>query len=66
MVFNNIYICGVSAKLIGLSEFIGEQLNVNVSLLNPLEKFQDLSNIDNPYQYGVALGLALRGVEQHN
>ncbi len=63
--FNNFYICGGSAQLIGLSELIGEQLNVNVSLLNPLEKFQDYSKIENPYQYGVALGLALRGVENN-
>lgn len=63
--FNNFYLCGGSAPLAGLSEFIAEQLKVKVSLLNPLGKFPECSDIENPYKYGISFGLALRGVENN-
>ena len=61
--FNTFYLSGGSAEMLGVKEFIASNLNVNVELLQPLNKIKikkfDKENIT---QYSVALGLALRGL----
>ena len=64
--FNKIYLTGGSANLPGLKDFMSSELNTDVTLLDPFEKIQlqDSSLMDNPYQYSVSVGCALRGLEQ--
>ena len=60
--FNKIYLTGGSANLIGIKDFISTNLNSEVELLDPFEKITLNENLDNPYQYSVAVGCALRGL----
>ncbi len=61
--FNNFYITGGSAEILGINEFIASALNVNVVTFNPFQKISNDTQIDNPNQYTTALGLALRGLD---
>ena len=62
--FNKIYLSGGSANLIGLKDLMSTELNSEVALLDPFEKIKlDASiEIDNPYEYSVSVGCALRGL----
>jgi len=62
--FNKLYLTGGSANLIGLKDFISTNLNTTVELLDPFEKITLNEKLDNPYQYSVAVGCALRGLEE--
>ena len=62
--FNKIYLTGGSANLIGLKDFISTNLNSDVELLDPFEKLSLKDSMDNPYQYSIAVGSALRGLEK--
>ena len=48
----------------GLDEFITNNLNVKVELLDPFKKINNSNKVDNPFEFSVALGLALRGLEK--
>ena len=63
--FSTIYITGGSAKLFGLKDYIANELNSKVELLDPFENIsiKDGLNFANPYQYSVSVGLALRGLK---
>ena len=51
--------------MVGIKEFIASNLNVNVELLQPLNKIKIKKfNKENITQYSVALGLALRGLDK--
>ena len=60
--FNKFYICGGSAYVPGLVEFIAENLNIDIEFLNPFEGNSEFSDIQNPAQYAVAFGCAIRGL----
>ena len=62
--FNKIYLTGGSSSLLGLKEFISTNLNSNVELLDPFENITLSEPVDNPYQYSVAVGCALRGLKK--
>ncbi|NOZ07925.1 MAG: type IV pilus assembly protein PilM [FCB group bacterium] len=62
--FNKIYLSGGSAPLPGLQDFISENLNIKVELLNPFKKIENVAEMDNPAQYAIAFGCALRGLEK--
>ncbi len=63
--FNTIYLTGGSAKLIGLKDHMETELSSKVELLDPFEKIalENTADLDNPYQYSVSVGLALRGLK---
>ena len=61
--FNNFYISGGSSTTIGLDDFIANSLNVKVEHLDPFKKITNNSKIENPSQFAIAIGLALRGLE---
>ena len=60
--FNQFYLSGGCSKMIGLDSFIAEALNVKVDILNPLNKIDYDKTIDNPGEFSVVIGLALRGL----
>jgi len=60
--FNKFYISGGSAYVPGLIELIAENLNIEIELLNPFDGSPGFENIENPAQYTVAFGCALRGL----
>ena len=62
--FNKIYLTGGGANLIGLKDFISTNLNSEVELLDPFEKLTLKDSLKNPYQYSVAVGCALRGLDK--
>ena len=62
--FNKIYITGGSANLAGIKDFISTNLNSEVELLDPFEKITLHDSTQNPYQYSIAVGCALRGLEK--
>tara|TARA_Y100000996_G_scaffold72800_1_gene49017 strand:+ start:695 stop:1774 length:1080 start_codon:yes stop_codon:yes gene_type:complete len=62
--FNTFYITGGSALLPGLNEFIASNLNVKVELLDPFKKINNSNKVNNPFEFSIALGLALRGMEK--
>ena len=62
--FNKLYLTGGSANLIDLKDFISTNLDTTVELLDPFEKITLNDKLDNPYQYSVAVGCALRGLEK--
>ena len=62
--FNKIYLTGGSANLLGLKDFISTNLNSDVELLDPFEKITLKESLDNPYEYSVAVGCALRGLKK--
>jgi len=62
--FNTFYISGGSSLLPGLNQFIADNLNVKVELLDPFKKIKNSKKLKNPPEFSVALGLALRGLEK--
>ena len=62
--FNKIYLTGGSASLLGLKDFISTNLNSDVELLDPFEKITLKESLDNPYEYSIAVGCALRGLNK--
>ena len=60
--FNKIYVTGGSANLVGVKDFISTNLNSEVELLDPFEKIALKDSTENPYQYSIAVGCALRGL----
>ena len=62
--FNTFYLTGGGALLPGLDEFIASNLNVKVELLDPFKKINNSTKVSNPFEYSIALGLALRGLEK--
>ena len=62
--FNKIYITGGSANLVGIKDFISSNLNSEVELLDPFEKIALNGSTNNPYQYSIAVGCALRGLTE--
>ena len=62
--FNKFLLSGGSALLPGLKEFIAENLNVEVDIFNPFQNISSDIEIENPPQYAIAIGLALRGMEE--
>lgn len=60
-----IYLTGGSSKLTGLSNDIEEKLNIPVEVVNPFKNilFKDDFADNRSYLFGVAVGLALRGLE---
>ena len=62
--FNHFYLCGGSASVKGLPEYLAEQLNVKVDIFDTFKKIEGADSIDNPSQYTVAVGCAMRGLEK--
>ena len=62
--FNTFYLTGGSALLPGLDEFIASNLNVKVELLDPFLKINNSNKTNNPFEFSIALGLALRGLDK--
>ncbi|MBC8213514.1 MAG: type IV pilus assembly protein PilM [Candidatus Marinimicrobia bacterium] len=62
--FNRFFLTGGSAVLPGLQAMLSEYLNMTVEILNPCEKIDHKLNIENPTQYTVAVGAAIRGLEK--
>ncbi len=62
--FSTFYLSGGSSLLPGIENFIAENLNVKVELLDPFKKIQNEHTVTNPLQFSLALGLALRGLEK--
>ena len=62
--FNTFYLLGGSCLLPGLDQFIADNLNVKVELLDPFKKIKNSKKLKNPNEFSVALGLALRGLEK--
>ena len=62
--FNKFYLTGGSADLVGLKEFIGEHLNVQIEILNPFVNLENAKEIENPTQYSIAVGCAVRSLEK--
>lgn len=60
--FNKMYLMGGSASFKGMLEYIGENLNVEMELLNPLAGMTFDEKLENPAQYAIAVGLGLRGL----
>lgn len=61
--FVKLYLAGGGANTPELSRMIRSKLNLEVDLFNPFEAIKTPNDLDvsNPYQYAVAIGLALRG-----
>ena len=62
--FNSFFLTGGCANLPGLSDFIASNLNVTIKDFNAFNNIKADSSIDNPNQFALALGLALRGFEK--
>tara|TARA_B100000131_G_scaffold321594_1_gene372738 strand:- start:215 stop:1255 length:1041 start_codon:yes stop_codon:yes gene_type:complete len=60
--FNQFYLSGGCSKMIGLDNFIADSLNVKVEVINPLSKIEYDKTLDNPGEFSIAIGLALRGL----
>ena len=61
--FQKIYLTGGCAGTPGLCDFIQSNLNIDVEIFNPFATLDGTDGLDisNPGQYGVAVGLAIRG-----
>ena len=46
-----------------LNKFIEQNLNVSVETFDPLINIKNENKINNPSQFSIAIGLALRGVD---
>lgn len=60
--FNQFYLSGGCSKMVGLDSFIADSLNVKVEFLNPMNKIEYDKTLDNPSEFSVVVGLALRGL----
>ena len=61
--FNTFYLSGGCANIPGIKDFIMSNLNVKIENFDIFENIKTDINIENPEQYSIALGLALRGLE---
>jgi type IV pilus assembly protein PilM len=61
--FKKFYLSGGSANLIGLKEMIHENLNVEIEIIDPFTNMENNEDNENPAQYVIATGLAIRGLE---
>lgn len=59
--FNNFYLCGGSANLPGLKDFIGTTLKIELKMLDPFEDMTQTQPVENPEAFVVAAGMAIRG-----
>ncbi len=61
--FQKIFVTGGWANTNGFADFLQEKLKIDTELFNPFEALESggESDVENPFQYAVALGLALRG-----
>ena len=59
--FNNFYLCGGSANLPGLKDFIAETLKIELNMLDPFEDMAQGESVENPQAFVVAAGMAIRG-----
>ena len=62
--FNTFYLTGGCANVPGLKDFIMENLNVKIEDFNMFRNIENNNKIENPEQYALVLGLALRGIQQ--
>ena len=62
--FNKFYLSGGSSMILGIDKFIADHLNVTVESFDPFNKIANDKEINNPAQFSIALGLALRGLEK--
>ncbi len=62
--FNKFYLSGGSAQMHGLKDYVAENLNVEVELLDPFNNTECSLDIENPGQYAVAIGMAVRGLDK--
>ena len=62
--FNTFYLFGGCANIPGLKDFISSNLNVQIESFNPFENLTTATDLENASQYAVAIGLALRGLEE--
>ncbi len=62
--FNHFYISGGSAPIHGLVGYLAEQLNVKVDIFDTFKKIEGTNSIDNPAQFTIAVGCAMRGLEK--
>ena len=62
--FNKFYLSGGSAQMHGLKDYVAENLNVEVELLDPFNNTECSIDIENPGQYAVAIGMAVRGLDK--
>ena len=62
--FNKFFLSGGAAQTPGLKEFIAENLNVEISFLEPITNFKTEVEVENPVQYTIAMGMAIRGLEK--
>jgi len=62
-----ILLCGGGAKLIGLPEFLSEQLGLLVEIANPLVNLKGETKMtkDQALEYTTAIGLALRAIKEN-
>ena len=62
--FNTFYLFGGCANIPGLKDFISSNLNVQIESFNPFEDLVNETDFENSSQYAIAIGLALRGLEE--
>ena len=62
--FNTFYLFGGCANTPGLKDFISSNLNVKIEDFDPFQNLSNVDSIENPNQYAIAIGLALRGLEE--
>ena len=48
----------------GLKNYIAENLNVDIELFNPFDNTECSLDVENPWQYTVAVGMAIRGLDK--
>ena len=62
--FNTFYLSGGCSKIYKIDKTIAENLNVKVEIANPFKKINNTKSLDNPSQFSIAVGLALRGLNK--
>jgi len=62
--FNGFYLTGGCSTIPGLNDFIASNLNVTIVEFDCFKNIENKFDIENPNQYALALGLALRGLEK--
>ena len=62
--FNTFYLCGGCANIPGLKDFISSNLNLKIELFDLFKNINNETEVENPLQYTLAIGLALRGLEE--
>ena len=62
--FNTFYLSGGCSGIYEIDKTIADNLNVKVEIVNPFKKINNTKSLENPSQYSIAVGLALRGLNQ--